>query len=162
MIRDGALARYKALVMIHGSVIEREDIERISEWVKSGGMVVACDFGGFTTVEGDATLFSQIFDTSSAKSPAIKEYGAGLSVYVSDGWREDHTPVAAIAGVLDSLSTRAQANLIPDGVSDGVYISDLGGSLLIYNSNENEVERELQVRIGERRKVELPPGISRQ
>ena len=159
MIRDGALRRYKALVIIEGNVTERDDIVRILDWVRSGGVVVACDFGGFATVEGNVSLFSEIFDVSGDRSPTIREHGAGLALYVPQGWGTDRNPVVGIARALDSLSTRFGANLVPDRVVDGVYVSDTGRGLLVFNSNGNEVERELQVGIGRRRKAKLP-GVS--
>lgn len=156
MIRDNALRRYKALVVLDGKILEREDIGRIFAWVESGGVIVSCNFGGVSTVEGDASLFSHIFDTGAAQSPTVKPCGGGLSIYVTDGWNGEKNPVAAIAHVLDSLSIRVQSNLIPDGVIDGVYVSDLAGRLLVLNTTNHEVERELRVGIGRKRTVKLP------
>jgi hypothetical protein len=157
MIRDGALAHYKVLVILDGKVIEREDIAGILAWVRAGGIIVACNFGGVATVEADSSQFSEIFDVASGRSPAVKSCGAGLSVYIADGWDGDRKPVAGIAQALDSLSTRIQSNLVPDGVVDGIYISDIGRRLLIFNSTDSDVEREIQVGIGRRCKVKLAP-----
>lgn len=156
MIRDGALRRYGVLVIINGSVIEREDIERILAWLKAGGTAVACDFGGFSTVEGDSSLYSDMFDTASSRSPAVKEVGSGLTIYVADGWNGDRKPIAGLAQALETLDNRVRSNLVPDGVVDGIYMSDFSGYLLAYNSTDKDVERDVQIGIGRRKKVVLP------
>jgi hypothetical protein len=158
MIQDGALARYKVLVLIDGKVIEKNDIARITDWVKSGGVIVACDFGGFTTVEGDSSQFLSLFNTSESRAPSTKVYGSGLSIYVTDGWDGDRKPVTGIVQSLGSISNRAHTNLVSDGLMDGVYVTDLGGYLLVYNSTDHEIEKDIQVAIGRRVKVKLPAG----
>ena len=156
MIRDGALRHYKALVLIDGGIVEREDVRRMLDWVKAGGAVVAGGFDGFASAEGDAPTFSNVFDVSGDRSPTVKSCGSGLALYVAGSWEDGRNLATGIAHALDTLSTRARANLVPDGVADGIYVSDLGGSLLVFNSTDREVERELQVGIGRRRRVNLP------
>ena len=64
MIRDGALARYKALVVVWGSVTEKDVVDKISNWVKGGGVLLYPDRelsreGGFQSIEGDTTAYKQ-------------------------------------------------------------------------------------------------------
>ncbi len=158
MIQDEALKRYRVLVIAAGQVFEEKDAARIVSWVESGGVLVTCDLGGFYSVEGTESTLASIFDTASGRSPAVKEVGEGLAIYIAKGWSNDDTPVAAIVEALDSLGTRVQVNLVPDGAVDRVYVSDLGGYLLAYNAGSEDVERELQVGIGRRQKVKLPAG----
>jgi len=158
MIRDGALKRYKALVILEGRIIEQEDIMRIAEWVRGGGIVISCGYEGFSTVEGDESLFDGIFDTVSSKPHTVKQVGDGLGIYVSVSWDEEKRPVEAIARALSNLSTRIRLNPVPDGVVDGVFVTDIGNRWLIYNSNSRDIEKELRVSAGRRRKVKLPAG----
>lgn len=158
MIRDGALKQYRVLVLPDCKTLERDDIIRIQSWVRSGGVIVTCESSRFSTVEGDATLFSSMIDVSDHQSPVVKEYGAGLTVYVAGGWGKDHNPVAAFASVLDSLSTRTQVNLVPDGEIDGVYVTYAGGRFLVLNTTQKSIERDLQVGIGKRQKCRFPAG----
>lgn len=158
MIRDGALKRYKSLVILEGRIIEQEDISRITEWVRGGGIVISCGYEGFSTVPGDESLFEGIFDTTSAKPHTVKQIGDGLGVYVSVSWDEEQRPIEAIARALGNLSTRIRLNPVPDGVVDGIFVTDIGSRWLIYNSNDRDVEKELQISAGRRRKVKLPGG----
>ncbi|HSV72215.1 MAG TPA: beta-galactosidase [Chthonomonadales bacterium] len=61
MVLDGALSRYRVLVLWEGPVYERETLDRIREWVRQGGVIVAYDFGKVETVEGDLGWFSDVF-----------------------------------------------------------------------------------------------------
>jgi hypothetical protein len=61
MIRDGALERYRLLVFWEGTVVEQEVLDKIVEWVRAGGVVVAYDFGKVTSVEGDGTAWRTLF-----------------------------------------------------------------------------------------------------
>lgn len=62
MIRDGALSRYKVLVFLAGRVTEKPVLERIDQWVKSGGIVIIAARQGsaerpLATVEGDGSTY---------------------------------------------------------------------------------------------------------
>lgn len=61
MILDGALERYKVLVFLWGTVVERNVLEKIDAWVRAGGTVIYCiqPRGGLTSVEGDASVFQR-------------------------------------------------------------------------------------------------------
>ena len=61
MVLDGALSRYRVLVLCEGPVYERETLDRVREWVRQGGVVAAYDFGKIETVEGDLTWFRDVF-----------------------------------------------------------------------------------------------------
>lgn len=58
MILDGALSRYKVLVFLWGSVLEKPVLEKIDAWVRNGGIVVFSprSRGNPITVEGDSTI----------------------------------------------------------------------------------------------------------
>ena len=61
MIRDGALDRYRLLVLWEGTVVEQDVLDKISDWVQAGGVVAAYDFGKVTNVEGDGTTWRTLF-----------------------------------------------------------------------------------------------------
>ncbi len=61
MIRDGALDRYRLLVLWEGTVVEQDVLDKIVEWVQAGGVIVAYDFGKVTSVEGDGTTWRTLF-----------------------------------------------------------------------------------------------------
>jgi len=59
LIREGFLDRYKVLAFAWGDVLEEDVLEKIDEWVKSGGGVIYPSFprGSVSTVEGDTHIF---------------------------------------------------------------------------------------------------------
>ena len=75
MILDGALERYKVLVFLSrfqdGELIENQPLEKIDQWVRSGGTAIYCCVHnhGICTVEGDYTIFNRwmIGDTGSGQ-----------------------------------------------------------------------------------------------
>ena len=70
MIRDGALDRYRVLVLWEGTVAEADTLARIREWVMSGGVIAAYDFGKIETVEGDRSWFADLFGYAGKLKPA--------------------------------------------------------------------------------------------
>ncbi|MBL8230488.1 MAG: family 14 glycosylhydrolase [Bryobacterales bacterium] len=58
MIADGALDRFKVLLMLWGVVTEKAVLERMDAWVRRGGVLVYCprSRGNPITVEGDASI----------------------------------------------------------------------------------------------------------
>lgn len=69
MIRDGALSRYRLLVFWEGQVVEQDVLEKIAEWVESGGVAVAYDFGKVTNVEGDGEAWRKLFGYAGRLQP---------------------------------------------------------------------------------------------
>jgi hypothetical protein len=64
MIADGALSRYKALIMIWGNTTEKRVADRIAAWVDEGGALFYPDRelsreGPFQSLDGDATVFKR-------------------------------------------------------------------------------------------------------
>jgi len=62
MIVDGALDKYKVLVMVWGNTTEKAVLDRIGAWVERGGVVFYPDReltreGPLQSVEGDSTVF---------------------------------------------------------------------------------------------------------
>ena len=53
LVRDGALARERVLIMMEGNVVEKDVLDRIQAWVEGGGLLLVAGFGGIETVEGD-------------------------------------------------------------------------------------------------------------
>jgi hypothetical protein len=110
MIRDGALERYRVLVMWEGTVVEKETLDRIRDWAQAGGVLAAYDFGKIETVEGDRAWFSDLFGYAGRLNPAtvglrfLPETGKGVadryrisvgqpnaSAFLSGGWYEAET-----------------------------------------------------------------------
>lgn len=70
MIADGALDRYRVLVLWEGTVAEAATLTKIRDWVQAGGVIAAYDFGKIETVEGDRAWFSDLFGYAGKLKPA--------------------------------------------------------------------------------------------
>lgn len=53
LVVDGALSRYRMLVMWEGPVFSADTLAAIRKWVNDGGVLLAYDFGKVETPEGD-------------------------------------------------------------------------------------------------------------
>ncbi len=71
LIQDGALDRYRILVLWEGTVVEAGTLEKIRDWVARGGVLVAYDFGKIETVEGDRHWFTDLFGYAGKLNPVI-------------------------------------------------------------------------------------------
>ncbi len=81
MIQDGALSRYKVLIFLWGGTMEKPALDRIAQWVKDGGTVIAPFMP--QTVEGDNSA-SQLWnrgETGKGKFILDREDQPGLSDY---------------------------------------------------------------------------------
>lgn len=73
MISDGALARYKVLIFLWGSVTEKQTLQRIDQWVKDGGILIYCprNRGNPVTVEGDTSISDRWLAGDTGKGKVI-------------------------------------------------------------------------------------------
>jgi hypothetical protein len=74
MIWDGALDRYRVLVLWEGTIAEAATLARIRDWVQAGGVIAAYDFGKIETVEGDRGWFSDLFGFAGRLKPAGAQF----------------------------------------------------------------------------------------
>ncbi len=70
MVLDGALDRYRVLVLWEGAIVEAPVLERIRAWVEQGGVLVAYDFGKIETVEGSLDWFRDVLGYAGRLTPA--------------------------------------------------------------------------------------------
>ncbi len=69
MVQDGALDRFRILVLWEGVIYEAETLAKLRDWVRAGGVLVAYDFGKFETVEGDQSAFKDLFGYAGSLAP---------------------------------------------------------------------------------------------
>lgn len=135
MILDGALPRYKALVIPWNFIVEADVLKVIDAWARGGGTIICSDWRGapITTVEGD----SNVWDTWKTG-----DFGTGKVVFVDD----DREPPQRLArGVLAALKAvptldpRTQA-MLNTRLPDEVYMSVLAnGTYAVLNFSDNPV-----------------------
>lgn len=73
MIVDGALERYKVLVLLWGAVVEKAALEKIDAWVRGGGTVVFAPRprGNPVTVEGDGSIAARWLQGDTGKGRVV-------------------------------------------------------------------------------------------
>lgn len=136
MVLDGALDRYKVLVILgrahEGDFIEAEVLEKIDAWVHAGGIVVvpvlqSNNTRGPMTVEGDQTVFHRWMAGNMGEGRVFlpDEMREPLDDYIDD--------IEAILKSLDCLNPLTQKMLTAEHPR-GVYVSALkSGKLCFYN-----------------------------
>jgi hypothetical protein len=55
--------------MWEGVIYESETLNRVRDWVRAGGVLAAYDFGKFETVEGDQSVFRELFGYAGGLTP---------------------------------------------------------------------------------------------
>lgn len=77
MILDGALPQYKVLVFLWSDVVEAAVLQRIDDWVRSGGIVIYPYWARMplTTVEDDYTFYNHWLAGRTGKGQVIFDYG---------------------------------------------------------------------------------------
>lgn len=125
MVLDGALKRYKVLVLAWSPTIESDAFKAIDAWVRDGGTVIAMawDRLPYQTVEGDTGIPTRWWNGDTGKGRAV-------------AIREDREPAHRFAdrvrGELlktDGLDPLTQAMLRTEK-PDEVYVSALEGDTL--------------------------------
>jgi hypothetical protein len=72
MILDDALSRYKVLIFLWGNWIEKPVLDRVTQWVKAGGTVMAPEQLMLQTVEGDNAVKRLMEQGESGKGQFIR------------------------------------------------------------------------------------------
>jgi len=82
MIMDGALDKYRFLVMLEGNITEQKVWDKISEWIKAGGIFVTYDMGAsFQTPEGDKKAQADIIGSDEYPAEIKSMAAADLPSY---------------------------------------------------------------------------------
>lgn len=132
MILDGALDRYKALVMVWGNTTEKAVLDRIGAWVESGGVVLYPDRelsreGPLQSIEGDSSVFKRWQKGETGKGKALLFHGQTepFTAYVEFARRE--------LAKLPSLRAPIRAALAINKPSETFWTVMDDGRLLLMN-----------------------------
>ncbi|GMV91691.1 MAG: hypothetical protein AMXMBFR82_14690 [Candidatus Hydrogenedentota bacterium] len=147
MVFDGALSRYKALMLLWNPIIEEAPLNAIDAWVRDGGTLLIAQWRSqpVETVEGDQQVFRRWQNSDT---------GSGKVVFVPDDREPSSRMANAMADALlalDTLDPRTHQMLQIDK-PDEVYVSLLrNGSWALLNYND----RPVQVAIPSREPIEM-------
>ncbi len=135
MILDGALAKYRALVMFDGNLTEQAVYDAIDKWVRSGGsLLLRSEQLPFTNVEGELLPISG-YAEEARSGGAIHEQGRGQIIIWDGTWdeRSDYYEVVWEAAYPGSLGGGI------DCKKDGVWTSLFKDRLLYLNTTDAPV-----------------------
>jgi hypothetical protein len=136
MVLDGALPRYKVLMLLWNQIIEDAPLNAIDAWVREGGVVLVAQWRSqaVETVDGDRSVYNrwQAGDT-----------GLGKVIFVPDDRVPPHRMADSMTEALlaiDTLDPKTKQMLQADKPSE-VYVSLLrNGSYALLNYNDHPVQ----------------------
>ena len=130
MLATDALAKYKVLVIIHGSVMETADARRIAEWVRSGGRVVVMDVPKLESVEGTSEPETMLFGDSPAGRKILKG-----KIERVEGWE---ALASALGSTLKDLGLP-----VYDLKKDDIYGTQIGPNRFLFLNKGDEATVEI-------------------
>ncbi len=183
LIAEGILQRYRYLLMPVGRVWKDRTLERITEWVRRGGILIAPDLGTLESISQDRKFHDILFG-SHGISGKEREIGEKLNCQVkkiSEGFTikipgagvlpEDSAKVnprflLTVNGIVHDtriLDERYIPYTVIDGTVDNVYAFRVRGGVIFCNDNDSTVSKIIErAGTGEVTSVTLPPySISR-
>lgn len=117
-ILDGGLGRYKALILMHGSVSEPQVWSAVSEWIKRGGLVLYPEgMGRLRTPEGDASWHDRVLGPENR--------GRGRVLTFSGPGRRPEYRAWLVQQLREApeLGAGTRAMLREDGEEDNVFVT---------------------------------------
>lgn len=130
LVLDGALgSRYRTLMLFEPEFIEQSVLEKIDNWVRSGGRLVVIGKKSIQNVEGDAWAVTE--------GDYSKRLGKGLVLRV-DSFPKDN-------GALGSLRSALPDIITADSKFDGVWVTRRGKEAFALNKTDAPVTRKITV-----------------
>lgn len=136
MVAEGALRRYRFLILVHGTLYEKAELENLLKWVKSGGVLISPNLGKPTTPENDPDPDGDL----RLSEPGVRRIGRGY-VFVSaerpgPGFHADLARVLFRTGeVMPGVAPKVPA----DGEWNGVFVTQQQGRILVLNTTDKTI-----------------------
>jgi len=161
LIQDGALANYRVLAYVQGSVTEDFALTKIADWVRRGGVLVTCDLEDVETVEGDKSVWRSLVPTGpngvsgfersgNPETPAeTRRAGKGLVIRLPvkpDQHDKLAEGVARAAHHLTDFGKGFTNAPLIDGEPDGILATLLPDRILYFNGSDNEITKHVKLR----------------
>lgn len=151
LIRDGALANYRVLVWVDGNVTERFAIEKVIDWVKSGGVLLVSDLGDVETVEGDKSLWRTLVPENFSGANPLGVHNIGKGAVIRTLAKPDERPaiidaVVRVAYNLSEYDSRFRNAPLIDDAEDGIIATLLPDRILYFNGTDKEITKHIRLR----------------
>lgn len=169
MTLDGALSKYRILVLWEGVVIEAPVLAKIRDWVDAGGVLVSYDFGKIETPEGYRTWFADVFgyagklrllpnpvagealdkiDLDRLRTEWAKPLGRGWTVFYparKTRLRGYYEVIRYLTYHLSELDRTKRDALAVDDQWDGVYATLLTDKVIYFNPTKVAMNRTISL-----------------
>ena len=159
MICDGALKKYKLLLMYDGNIVQESTLAALEKWLSTGGVILIKDFGKIETVDGNTWASQeQFFKTSriplnlihpGSVTSYLSKVGKGCVIMATaDQTSEDRFAefAAAIAYNLSKRSPGVQNIPMLDETADGVSATLFADRILYLNPSDKIIEKVIILR----------------
>ncbi len=137
-ILDGGLGRVKCLILLQGNVAEAPVWEKITAWVRSGGLLAYPEgMGRLRTVEGDEAAHTALFgDTADLGAGRILSFAGQGDNAAYRGFLSRRLPESK------ELSKATRAMIAADGQEDNLFVSLVAPHRLLWlNYTKNPVRK---------------------
>ena len=143
LVADGALSNYRVLVWPIGFVAEAATLSQLRAWVEGGGVLVVGNLANVATVEGDRGAFADL------PTGTVISVGSG-TIIDTNGDIDQLAALVATRGYVQ-LGAISSSSLLPpvDRLADGVLVSEFDDGIMLFNTTNTTVTKELSIPLGE-------------
>jgi len=132
MICDGALDRYRYLLVSDSGYVEAATLQAMDSWLRRGGVLLLLRSHRLRAVSGDSDFYRSWFPDSAS----VHVIGQGRTINLNGSW--DHR--ADLFRRLVKFFNNENMPL-PDGVEDGVFVARLTDGWYVYNSTDQTIDK---------------------
>lgn len=163
LVLDGALARYRTLLVVEGNVTERAVLQQITGWVEAGGILLWSALGPVETVEGDTTWDRRLFVDRETLPEYRDATDAALATLVDGRIKTTGTGATLLLPLeprqvpgfarLAAEVVHQPAGIVPgrpgaprlDGGRHGVWAALMRNRILLHNTTDRDVRTTVTV-----------------
>ena len=151
-INQDALAEYRVLLLIAGCSYGKATLDRIYQWVREGGILVANCVGTMCCPDGETTFDRDLLDREvAAPNPtayctmrrvekgATMHYDPELAVQQDESISPEDGFVHMAVCVLRRSTLLGADKIEPDALVDGVHMARLKDRILLFNATDRSV-----------------------
>lgn len=140
MIGDGVLKKYRFLLVVAGKTVSRQTLNRIEDWVKTGGILISSIHLEPFPAGNRSRITKEFFP----QVEGIKKVERGFTLLLDNkkgNWLE------IIKDILYNRENNYPFQGIPeiDGIPDGIYATRFSNKIIYYNSNNDRIRKKVEI-----------------
>jgi len=151
-VNQDALAEYRVLLLIAGCSYGKSALDRICQWVRDGGILLANCVGKMCCPDGETTFTRDLLDREvAAPNPvayctmrriekgASMHYSPELAVQQNESISPEDGFVHMAVCVLRRSTLLGADKIEPDALVDGVHMARLEDRILLFNATDRSI-----------------------